>query len=81
MPIGADAGRARPFVAARAAEPVSSRMKSGARPGRDPGTLCGEREGAARFRDRLKRDSPSNPWSGSAGFPKTSQGAGALGWD
>lgn len=29
----------------------------------------------------LKRDYPSEPWSGSAGFPKMSQGAGALGRD
>lgn len=35
----------------------------------------------ARRAIRLKRDSPSQPWSGSAGFPKTSQGAGALGGD
>lgn len=35
----------------------------------------------ARRAIRLKRGSPSQPWSGSAGFPKTSQGAGALGGD
>ena len=35
----------------------------------------------ARRAIRLKRGSRSQPWSGSAGFPKTSQGAGALGGD
>lgn len=35
----------------------------------------------ARRAVRLKRDYPSEPWSGSAGFPKISQGAGALGRD
>lgn len=35
----------------------------------------------ARRAVRLKRDYPSEPWSGSAGFPEMSQGAGALGRD
>lgn len=60
---------------------------SGARLGGDRGTR-GERGGAAGFSGlraqravRLKRASPSEPWSGSAGVPKTSEGAGAFGRD
>lgn len=45
VPTRAAAGRARPFVAARVAEPVSSRMRSGARPSGDRGTPCGNEEG------------------------------------
>ena len=87
-PVRAAAGRAGPFVAVRAAEPVSSRMRRGARSGGDRGTLCGELGGAARFsgagrssQSGWRESSPPQPWYGSAGFPRIVQGAGALGGD
>lgn len=41
--------RVRLFVATGAAEPVSSRMRSEARPGGDRGTPCGKQEGATSY--------------------------------
>lgn len=86
VPVRAAAGRAGPFVAVRAAEPVSSRMRRGARSGGERGTPCGEPGGApvSRAQGAARspvEESPPQPWYGSAGFPKTALGAGALGGD
>lgn len=76
MPVRAAAGRAGPFVAIRATEPVSSRMRRGARSGGDRGTSCGDPGGRPVSRAPCAarspvEESPPQPWFGSAGFPKT----------
>lgn len=66
-------GQGRPFVAAWAVEPVSSRLRSGARPGGDRGTPCGERGGAASF-----SDSGRGAWSGRREIPVRNLGPEVL---
>lgn len=79
VPVRAAAGGAGPFVAVRAAEPVSSRMRRGARSGGERGTPCGEPGGApvspgwARLAQSVEESPSALVWK--CWFPETALSA------